>query len=66
MATTTFNVPVFTIDLAKYLLKAGYQIVDISPNYHTGNKYESVFFFKKENGIQETIDKYIKTRYKKR
>lgn len=58
------NVPIFTYDLAKYLLSLGFNLVDLEPNYHTNNRYELVFFFKDENGLKEEINKYINRNYK--
>lgn len=55
---TKNNIPVFRFDIAKYLLSKGYHIVDIAPNLNTGNKYETVFFFKDENNIMLEIKKF--------
>lgn len=52
------NIPVFRFDVAKYLLSVGYQIKDIAPNLNTGNKYETVFFFKNENDILLEIKRF--------
>ena len=49
------NVMVFTGELARQLLKRGYTIVDIKPDRLDTDGKRSVFIFKNENNLKDTI-----------
>ena len=49
------NVMVFTGELARQLLRRGYTIVDIKPDRLDTDGKRSVFIFKNENNLKDTI-----------
>ena len=49
------NVMVFTGQMARQLLRKGFTIVDIKPDKLDNEGKRSVFVFKKEDNILETI-----------
>lgn len=53
---------IITPQVARYLLKSGFQIVDIKPNKKEEGK--SIFVFKIEHGLTECILRYMKEKKK--
>jgi hypothetical protein len=53
------TVVVFTSDMARKLLRRGYSIVDIKQDKFDQDGKRSIFFFKNENGIEESIKELI-------
>lgn len=49
------SIIVFTGDMARKLLKMGYQIIDIKPNRDDPSGKSSVFVFKNENNLSGCI-----------
>lgn len=56
------NLMVFTSQMARQLLRAGYQIVDIKPDKLDKDGKRSVFVFKNEDGLQESISRLVKAK----
>lgn len=48
-------ITVFTASMARQLLKAGYQIVDIKPDKKDKEQKRSLFIFRYETGIENFI-----------
>lgn len=48
-------ITVFTASMARQLLKAGYQIVDIKPDKTDKDNKRSLFIFQNMNGITDYI-----------
>lgn len=49
------RIVVFTAKVAKKLLRMGYTIVDIKKDKYDEDGKRSVFFFKKEDGLEAAI-----------
>ena len=54
------NLMVFTGQMARQLLRQGYTIVDVKPDKLDTDGKRSVFVFKNEPGLQETIVQLVK------
>lgn len=52
---------VFTSQMARQLLRIGYQIVDIKPDRLDTDGKRSIFVFKNEPGLQEAITKIVRS-----
>ncbi|QSQ09775.1 hypothetical protein H0A61_02156 [Koleobacter methoxysyntrophicus] len=50
---------VYTAKLARYLLRKGYRIVDIAPNFN--DRKMTVFYFRNERELEKEIQKFIKS-----
>lgn len=53
---------VFSADVARKLLKAGYQIVDIRPDKMDSDNKRSIFVFRNDSGLDEFIQKLVQNR----
>ncbi len=53
------DVMVFSADIARWLLKRGYTICDIKPDKFDPDRKKTVFVFKDEPGIRETIHELL-------
>lgn len=53
---------VFSADVARKLLKAGYQIVDIRPDKMDPDNKKSIFVFRNDFGLDEAIQKLVQNR----
>lgn len=52
----------FSADIARKLLKAGYQIVDIRPDKMDPDNKRSIFVFRNDSGLDEFIQKLVQNR----
>lgn len=48
-------ITIFTAQLARQLLRLGYQIVDVKPDKLDPDKKRSIFVFKNEQGLEDYI-----------
>lgn len=51
---------VFTADMARQLLRKGFTIVDIKPDKLDSTGKRSIFVFRNDDGLQESIAELVK------
>ena len=56
------NLMVFTSQMARQLLRQGYNIVDIKPDKLDADGKRSMFVFRNENGLQEATATLVKAK----
>lgn len=49
-------ITIFTGEIARYLLKKGYVVIDVKPHRHTENA--SVFIFRNDEGLMQEVHKF--------
>lgn len=55
---------VFSADIARAMLKRGYQIVDLKPDKLDRERKRSIFIFKNEDGLYESICEFRREKEK--